>query len=73
MDVHIGIQHVARELVFESDQTAEEVQKAVENAVATNTPLALTDAKGRRFVVPAASIGYVEVGATEARRVGFGI
>lgn len=73
MDVHIGIRDITRELVFESDQSADEVQKAVENALVMGTPLVLDDSKGRRFVVPGAAIGYVEVGASEPRRVGFGI
>jgi hypothetical protein len=33
--------------------------------------LKLTDNKGRRFIVPADALGYVEIGAEEARRVGF--
>ena len=35
--------------------------------------LALTDDKGRRFVVNSAKIAYVEIGVADARRVGFGI
>ncbi len=33
----------------------------------------LTDERGRRFLVNAAKIAYVEIGAADARRVGFGI
>jgi hypothetical protein len=29
------------------------------------------DNKGRKFVVPTASIAYLEIGVEEARRVGF--
>ena len=35
--------------------------------------LSLTDEKGRRFLVNAAKIAYVEIGVADSRRVGFGI
>lgn len=35
--------------------------------------LSLTDERGRRFLVSVAKIAYVEIGAADARRVGFGI
>ena len=35
--------------------------------------LSLTDEKGRRFLVQASKIAYVEIGAADGRRVGFGI
>jgi hypothetical protein len=35
--------------------------------------LALTDDKGRRFVVSSSKIAYVEIGVADSRRVGFGI
>ena len=35
--------------------------------------LALTDEKGRRFLVQTARIAYVEIGAADVRRVGFGV
>ena len=34
--------------------------------------LVLTDTHGRKVLVPAASIGYVDIGEESARRVGFG-
>ncbi|GAA3671197.1 hypothetical protein GCM10023081_06950 [Arthrobacter ginkgonis] len=72
MDVRIGIQNVAREVVVESGQTAEEVAAAVSKALTTGgAELRLTDAKGRVVIVPAGVIGYVEIGAEEQRRVGF--
>ena len=72
MEVKIGIQNVAREIVFESGQSADEVADAVEQSLASGTLLRLKDVKGRLIVVPGASIGYVEIGAEEVRRVGFG-
>jgi hypothetical protein len=35
--------------------------------------LAVSDEKGRRFLVQAAKIAYVELGVADSRRVGFGI
>ncbi|MEZ0492184.1 DUF3107 domain-containing protein [Kineococcus sp. TBRC 1896] len=73
MEVRIGVQNVARELVFESAQTSEEITTAVSQALSAGTVLSLADEKGRQVVVPAASIGYVDIGAQEKSRVGFGL
>ena len=70
MEIRIGVQNVSRELVCEVDLTADAVAKLVSQAVAGGT-LDLTDTKGRRVVVPAASIGYVDMGEETKRRVGF--
>jgi NAD+ synthase (glutamine-hydrolysing) len=39
----------------------------------TSAVLALTDDKGKRILVQAGKISYVEIGAADVRRVGFGI
>jgi hypothetical protein len=72
VEVKIGVQNVAREISFESSQSADEVAALVEKAVTTGTLLKLSDDKGRTVVVPGAVVGYVEVGAESERRVGFG-
>ncbi|MDP5227161.1 MULTISPECIES: DUF3107 domain-containing protein [Arthrobacter] len=72
MEVKIGIQNVAREIVFESSEDAETITKAVSEALASGTVLSLKDAKGRSVIVPGSVLGYVEVGPEEERRVGFG-
>lgn len=72
MEVKIGIQNVAREVVVESSQTAEEVAELVAATIAEGSTLQLKDDKGRLVVVPAASLAYVEIGVEESRRVGFG-
>ncbi len=72
MEIKIGVQHTGREVVLESASTAEEVLAAVKAAVDGGTVLSLTDDKGRTVVVPGERIAYVEIGATEARKVGFG-
>ncbi len=73
MDVKIGVQHAARELVLESTQSADEITEAVSEALTGKSRiLALTDQGGRRVVVPSDKLAYVEIGEPEARRVGFG-
>jgi hypothetical protein len=73
VEVKIGVQDVARELVLESAQSPAEVEKAVAEALKADLGvLALTDDKGRRVLVPADKLAYVEIAETEQRRVGFG-
>ena len=72
MEVKIGIQNIGREIVLESAQDADAVAKVVGDALAKGTELRLTDEKGRLIIVPASVLGYVEIGAQESRRVGFG-
>lgn len=72
MEVKIGIQNVGREIVFESGQSADQVADTVAEAIKGSTELRLKDEKGRLIIVPAGVIGYVEIGAEEVRRVGFG-
>ena len=73
MEVKIGVQYAARELVLESAQTPEEVEKAVADALKADLGvLTLTDEKGRRVLVPADKLAYVEIAENEQRRVGFG-
>lgn len=72
MDIRIGILNSPRELAFESSQSADEVEKAVSAAIEKGAPLvAFTDDKGKRYVVPTGTIGYVEIGTDSARRIGF--
>jgi hypothetical protein len=72
VEVKIGVRDIARDIVLESPQSPEAVAAAVEQAVGSGTLLRLTDDKGRLVVVPGSLIGYVEIGAEESRRVGFG-
>ncbi len=72
MEVKIGIQNIGREIVLESSQEADAVAKVVGEAIAKGTELRLTDEKGRLIIIPANVLGYVEIGAEETRRVGFG-
>lgn len=72
MEVKIGVQHTPREIIFESVQNPAEVEQAVSEAMANPTGvLKLADEKGRRIIVPAGIIAYVEIAEAELRRVGF--
>lgn len=72
MEIHIGIQHTNREIVFESAEAPESVTKTVTAAIEKGAGvIELSDAKGKLYIVPAASVAYVEVGAESSRRVGF--
>ena len=72
MEIKIGVQNVGREIVLESTQDAETVAKTVGEAINEGTQLRLKDDKGRLIIVPGSALAYVEIGAEEVRRVGFG-
>ena len=66
MEVKIGITDSPRELVFTSTQTPDEVEALITAALGRDSNvLGLTDDKGRRFVVNAAKIAYVEIGVAD--------
>lgn len=72
MEIRIGIANTARELNFESTQSASAVAKSVSAALESGQPaVTFTDVKGNTFIVPTAGIAFVEVGTEESRRVGF--
>ncbi|SES43980.1 DUF3107 domain-containing protein [Actinokineospora terrae] len=72
MEVKVGVADTARELVLSSSQTPDEVEALVADALRdTNGQLVLLDDKGRRFVVPAGRVAYVEIGSADTRKVGF--
>jgi Protein of unknown function (DUF3107) len=74
VEVKIGVTDSPRELVLNSAQTPSEVEKLVTEALGKDAGvLALTDEKGRRYLVQNSRIAYVEIGAADSRRVGFGI
>jgi Protein of unknown function (DUF3107) len=75
VEVKIGIQSAPREIVVETDATAEEIERdlaAALNAMDGPAIFALTVQKGGRVLVPADKIAFVEFGADQSRRVGFG-
>ena len=69
MEVRIGITHSARELSFETEATADELRTLIQSK--ESGLVALSDTKGREFLVNREAITYVEFGSDTARRVGF--
>ncbi|MGW4384689.1 DUF3107 domain-containing protein [Kitasatospora sp. NPDC004531] len=73
MEVKIGVQNANREIVLESAQSAEEVADAVAKALDGSAKLfTLSDEHGRKVLVPADRLAYVEIGEPSVRKVGFG-
>lgn len=73
MEVKIGVQHAGRELVLESTDSAEDIERAVAEALTGPAGvLSLQDEKGRRVIIPADRLAYIEIGEPSSRRVGFG-
>jgi hypothetical protein len=73
VEVKIGVQHAPREIVLESGQSAEDVERTVAEALTGKAQLlSLTDEKGRKVLVPADRLAYVDIGEPTTRRVGFG-
>ena len=70
MEVKIGVQNANRELVIDTDQSGDDVEKAVGQALESGV-LSLTDTKGRRVLVPADKLAYVEIGSPTVGQVGF--
>jgi hypothetical protein len=73
VEVKIGVTHASRELVLESNDSADDIQKSVADALKGDSGLlVLTDSKGRTVYVPAEKLAYVEITGESGRRVGFG-
>jgi hypothetical protein len=75
VDVRIGDTQHPRELDVElaDDTDRDELTRSIEEALADDSKvLWLTDRKGRRVGVPSVKVAYIEIGAAEERRVGFG-
>lgn len=71
MEVKIGIQQAAREIVFESESNAAKVTKAIEAARANDELVLLENDKGGTIAVAASKIAYVEFGSPRKGAVGF--
>ena len=56
---------------MDTDTSADDVQQLLSDALGSDGVLSLSDAKGRRIVVPAAKIAYVELGGGVSGTVGF--
>jgi uncharacterized protein DUF3107 len=73
VDIKVGIKQVSREIVIDSTDTAESVEKAFATAMAEDGLLTLNDQRGRKVLIPATAIGYLDIGEENARHVGFSV
>jgi hypothetical protein len=72
VEVKIGVQNTNRELVVDSSQSADEVEKAVTASLGGETKvLVLSDSKGRKIIVPSDKLAYVEIGTSTIGQVGY--
>jgi len=72
VEVKVGVLHTAREIVLDSPQSPEEVEQLVAAALkSVDGQLVLTDDRGRKVIVPANLVAYVDIAQSDVRRVGF--
>jgi len=72
VEVKIGVQFGARELVVESAEKPEAIQAALNAALTKGGLFTLADEKGKLVVVPVDKLAYVEIASSdEGRNVGF--
>jgi hypothetical protein len=74
VEVKIGIAESPRELVVSSGQSPDEVEALVTEALKNDGGLlTLVDDKGRRYMVPAARVSYIEIAPAAVGRLGFAV
>jgi Protein of unknown function (DUF3107) len=72
VEVKIGVLHTPREITLESAQTPDQVSELVAAALkSVDGQLSLVDERGRKVIVPANLVAYVEIAQADARRIGF--
>jgi hypothetical protein len=71
VEVKIGVQQAARELVVETEESSESVEKLIADALGGGAVLSLTDSKGRKVIVPTDKLAYIELGPAKVGKVGF--
>jgi hypothetical protein len=72
VEIKIGIQHVNREIVLESKESAADVEKELLSSIGGDGVFSLSDERGRKVLIPVGKIAYVDLGEENARHVGFG-
>jgi hypothetical protein len=72
MEVKIGIQMAPRELLIETESSAEEVTQALATAISDGKLFVITDKRGGTVMVPGEKIAYVELDQAGQRQIGFG-
>ena len=70
----VRIQHVNREIVVETSESAADVEKELLTSIAVGGDgvFTLSDERGRKVLIPVNKIAYVDLGEENARHVGFG-
>ncbi|MCR2812060.1 DUF3107 domain-containing protein [Microbacterium sp. zg.Y1090] len=72
MEIRIGIVNTGRELGFETNESADAVKSSVAQALESGaTHVSFADVKGNSYIVPTATLAYIEIGTEESRRIGF--
>jgi Iap family predicted aminopeptidase len=72
VEVKIGVQNANRELVIDTEKSSDDIEKAVSEAVAAGDQvIVIEDSKGRKVLVPAGRLAYVEIGSPTIGQVGF--
>jgi Protein of unknown function (DUF3107) len=72
VEVKIGIQNAPRELIVDTDATAEDIERSLTAVLTDGGVFSLLDEKGGKILIPADKIAYMELSSAEPRRVGFG-
>ncbi|GLW07541.1 hypothetical protein Misp01_26710 [Microtetraspora sp. NBRC 13810] len=73
MEIKIGVRSLHRELVVETELTAEQIEEELRRSLAAERGVfSISDVKGRKVIVPVAALGFVEIGEEDSRPVGFG-
>jgi hypothetical protein len=74
VEVKIGVADSPRELTVSTADSPEKIQAMVTDALRNTAGLlTLVDDKGRRYLVPASRVAYIEIGPADSRRVGFSV
>jgi hypothetical protein len=74
VEIKIGVADSPRELTVSTADSPDQVEALVAEALRnTQGLLTLVDDKGRRYMVPASRVAYVEIGPADSRRVGFSV
>ncbi|MCC6270654.1 MAG: DUF3107 domain-containing protein [Microbacteriaceae bacterium] len=72
MDIRIGIINSPRELSFETDKSAAEIEKIVVAALEGDAKfMRLVDDKDRVYLIALDTFAYIELGSDSSRRIGF--
>lgn len=73
VEIKIGVRNIGRELNIETDESPEQVETALRSGLESASGVVVINAtKGRRVLLPAAQIAYVDLATEHSRAVGFG-